>query len=251
MTIKTHPILTILAAGSLKSVLPHLLTEWESHFTCSIECHYGPAGLLREQIEAGLPYDLFLSANERHPQRLLEQQYAIATLPFCRNQLCLTLAATHDHHQNWLEILQNSDITLATSTPHCDPSGDYAWAFFEQLKVHSPQLSEQLKQRAKMLVGGIEPTPIPSNEIAATWLISTQQAQVFLGYAHYRAQIDANPHMVYKTIPTEWNSPITYVAAINSVQGKYIAESLLSSITQTHFQAHGFLPISPFNSITG
>lgn len=54
----------VLAAGSLKAVWPALM----AYFPEPVETRFGPAGLLRERIEAGEPCDLFASASEEHPQ---------------------------------------------------------------------------------------------------------------------------------------------------------------------------------------
>ncbi len=63
--------LTVLAAGSLRTALSPLLAEY-SHLTGQqVRTEYGPAGLLRQRIEAGAPCDLFASANIAHPRRLL------------------------------------------------------------------------------------------------------------------------------------------------------------------------------------
>lgn len=53
----------VLAAGSLKTVWPAMM----AHFPHPVETHFGPAGLLRERIEAGERCDLFASASEEHP----------------------------------------------------------------------------------------------------------------------------------------------------------------------------------------
>lgn len=68
----------ILAAGSLRAV-------WQSLMACYQEkdvlCDFGPAGLLRERIEAGEPCDFFASANMAHPQALLDAGRAQSVAP--------------------------------------------------------------------------------------------------------------------------------------------------------------------------
>ncbi|EAO0583408.1 molybdenum ABC transporter substrate-binding protein, partial [Salmonella enterica subsp. enterica serovar Javiana] len=54
----------ILAAGSLRVVWPQLMAAFQADAVCD----FGPAGLLRERIEAGEACDFFASANLAHPQ---------------------------------------------------------------------------------------------------------------------------------------------------------------------------------------
>ncbi|WP_368736301.1 substrate-binding domain-containing protein, partial [Salmonella enterica] len=51
---------------------------------------FGPAGLLRESIEAGEACDFFDSANLAHPQALMESGRALRVAPFTTNSLCLS-----------------------------------------------------------------------------------------------------------------------------------------------------------------
>ncbi|EIY7504502.1 molybdenum ABC transporter substrate-binding protein, partial [Salmonella enterica subsp. enterica serovar Typhimurium] len=52
----------ILAAGSLRVVWPQLMAAFQADAVCD----FGPAGLLRERIEAGEACDFFASANLAH-----------------------------------------------------------------------------------------------------------------------------------------------------------------------------------------
>ena len=113
----------ILAAGSLRAV-------WQSLMACYQEkdvlCDFGPAGLLRERIEAGEPCDFFASANMTHPQALLDAGRAQSVAPFASNRLCLTVRAEVVREgDDWLSLLTRPDLRIGTSTAGCDPSGDY------------------------------------------------------------------------------------------------------------------------------
>ena len=62
----------IYAAGSLRNVLPALVSAFSAMSGVEITTRHGPAGLLRERIEQGDRPDLFLSASFNHPARLAE-----------------------------------------------------------------------------------------------------------------------------------------------------------------------------------
>ena len=62
--------LTLLAAGSLRSAFLPLVAHFRQHTGLAVDAQFGPAGLLRERIEAGAPCAVFASANAAHPQAL-------------------------------------------------------------------------------------------------------------------------------------------------------------------------------------
>ena len=64
--------LTLLAAGSLRSAFLPLVAHFQQHTGLAVDAQFGPAGLLRERIEAGSPCAVFASANAAHPQALLQ-----------------------------------------------------------------------------------------------------------------------------------------------------------------------------------
>lgn len=129
------PSLTLLAAGSLKSAFIPLLARFQQQTGIPVEVHFGPAGLLRERIEGGEPCSVFASANSQHPQALRQAGLAGACYLFARNQLMLTArrGATTETRE-WLALLSDPDLRLATSTPGCDPSGDYTWQLFSHIE---------------------------------------------------------------------------------------------------------------------
>lgn len=64
------PRIVLLAAGSLKGAFVPLLARFHQLTGIEVEAHFGPAGLLRERIEAGERCSVFASANGQHPQAL-------------------------------------------------------------------------------------------------------------------------------------------------------------------------------------
>lgn len=147
--------LNILAAGSLKRAFTPLLAAFSEHSGVAITAGFGPAGLLRERIEAGERCALFASANIEHPQALLASGRACATSTFASNNLSLTVRNNeHTQQGDWLTLLADPTLRLGTSTPGCDPSGDYTWQLFAHIESLRPGLGLQLRQRALQRVGG-------------------------------------------------------------------------------------------------
>ena len=128
--------MTLLAAGSLKSAFLPLLARFQQLSGIQVEAQFGPAGLLRERIEGGERCSLFACANTEHPQVLLQAGLAIKCCSFAANRLMLTVRRTPDTDRaDWLALLRDSRLRLATSTPGCDPSGDYTWQLFARLEA--------------------------------------------------------------------------------------------------------------------
>ena len=110
--------LTLLAAGSLRSAFLPLVAHFRQHTGLAVDAQFGPAGLLRERIEAGSPCAVFASANAAHPQALLQAGLAQECQGFASNQLMLTARRSPDNDGlDWLALLSTPRLRLATSTP--------------------------------------------------------------------------------------------------------------------------------------
>lgn len=223
----------VLAAGSLRGVWPQLL----AHFPHPVETQFGPAGLLRERIEAGEPCDLFASANVAHPQALLQKGVARSVEVFASNSLCLTArSAVLRDGDDWLSLLTRPDLRLATSTAGCDPSGDYTQALFTRMG----EAGIAVRERAMALVGGRGSAPVPQGKLAAEWLIQSGQADLFIGYASYAPKLRLIPDLSVLNIPEPVNPRVEYACAVMSPEGQALAEFLQSEQAKVILQQAGF-----------
>lgn len=180
--------ITVYAAGSLRVALPALAAAFTAATGVAVEARHGPAGLLRERIEAGDRPDLFLSADLGHPARLAAAGLAGPPVLFARNAM---LALAHRRaavagSADLLDRMLDPAIRLGTSTPLKDPSGDYAWAIFRRADRLRPGTFARLDAKALKLVGGTEPPPAamtttPYSPVARA--LAEGDADIFLGYA--------------------------------------------------------------------
>lgn len=178
--------ISVYAAGSLRVALPALAAAFTAATGIAVETRHGPAGLLRERIEAGDRPDLFLSADLAHPARLVAAGLAGPPVLFARNAM---VAVAHRRagiggSADLLDRMLDPAIRLGTSTPLKDPSGDYAWAIFRRADRLRPGAFATLDAKALKLVGGAEPPPnaptIPYSPIAKA--LAESEADIFLGY---------------------------------------------------------------------
>ena len=102
----------LLAAGSLRPAFTPLISQFTRMSGIDVKVEYGPAGLLRERIEAGEPCALFASANREHPQNLLARNKAVSTHTFCWNKLSLVSNRTGV----WLDLLRDPTLRPGRST---------------------------------------------------------------------------------------------------------------------------------------
>ena len=229
--------LNVLAASSLRKALSPHLTQFSQQFGINIHVQFGPAGLLREQIERGATWDLFASANLQHPQKLQAQGLAQSIMPFLRT---VRRTCMNSESDSWLELLTNTQLSIGTSTPGSDPSGDYTWQLFDRVEALRPHAGESLKQRARQLVGGIDSLQVPANEIASGWIIQQGLADVFVGYAHYAQWLRNNQTVAVVNIPDTDNVFATYALALRDESARPLAEYLSSPRLQQQFINAGF-----------
>ncbi|EBT2373673.1 solute-binding protein [Salmonella enterica] len=194
----------ILAAGSLRAVWPQLMAA----FQMDAVCDFGPAGLLRERIEA---CDFFASANLAHPQAMREGE-------------------------DWLSLLTRRDLRIGTSTAGCDPSGDYTQQLFSRMGNEG----EVVRKRAVALVGGRQTLPLPAGRLAAEWLINHDYTDIFIGYASYAPRLRRVNSLRVVDIPEPYNPVAEYGFACLSEQGKTLADFLLSPRARLILMQHGF-----------
>lgn len=234
----------VLAAGSLRHAMPEIAAAFERDAGIPVSLTLGPAGLLRERIEAGEPFDLFASANMAHPDRLVALGLAEETTCFIRNRLCILARADLGlSPENLVEVLSAPTTRIGISTPGDDPSGDYAFEMFDLLGAWHPGLGTTLEHRAQQLVGGRNSPPGRS----AVSLIGDGVVDLFLGYASNARLHGKNPKLNVIELPPKLSPRIEYGVALRrgaSDAARELRDLLLSPYGQDLFEASGFQQIS-------
>jgi molybdate transport system substrate-binding protein len=203
---KASDSVSLYAAGSLRDALNEVAQIFEARTGTTVRAKYGPSGLLKEEIAAGAPADLFASANMEHPQTLAMSGKSSPVVLFVRNRLCaLARPGLAVDVSTLADRMLDPGIRLGTSTPKADPSGDYAWEVFRKIDAAQPGSFAVLEKKALQLVGGALSPPPASGRALAGELIADGKADIFLAY--YTGAIVAqreNPGQQIVQLPAEF-----------------------------------------------
>lgn len=235
------------AAGSLRRAFTPLLAAFSERYAVTVEPTFGPAGLLFERLVQGAEADIFASANCAHPQRLKTLGLAENTAAFAVNGLCVVMrnipALTS---QPWLAALLDPRFALSTSTPGCDPGGDYAFQLFDKIESLHRGWGKRLREKAKPLVGGSMAHNIPSGMTAGSHLTRSGQSDMHISYASYLPLLTNQPDLRVMPIPEPYAVKAEYMlATLRPVRDEALrlSDYILSSSGQRFLVENGFTSI--------
>lgn len=236
--------LRLLAAGSLRRVFGVLIPLLEDQAQVVVDATFGPAGLLRQRIEAGERFDLFASASAAHPSRLHEAGLCEKPIALARNGFCAIVRRDlRLDPATLIDAMLDPAITIATSTPGADPSGDYAQTVFEKIEAERPGQGLKLKRKARHLLGGDLTSNVPAGLAPAEWLITTGQADVVLGYRSGAMTLADDSPLAAIDLPESCAVTAHYALAIRTAAGEpahRVAAFLMSDAARVIFLRHGF-----------
>ena len=246
---QVEPPLMVYAAGSTTGVLSAMLKRYEQETGRKVDLRTGPAGLMRERIEAGDKVDLFVSANMAHPEKLHAEDKGSAVTVFARNRLCVT--AQHEvglTSANLLDKLLDPKVRIGTSTPGADPGGDYAQLFFERADTVRPGATAALKAKARQVVGSQIETA-PAKPMTGREGMSERGVDVSIGYCSSRTT-SADPSVDKVEIPEKLAIHADYGLTIlttslddrREAAAGQLAIYLLTPNVQALLPAYGFEP---------
>lgn len=138
--------LVVSAAASLKDVLDDAITAFAAaHPGTTIRLNVGASGQLAQQILAGAPADVFISADPKWVDKLIEANAGEAAhrRPLAGNELVL-IAPVDEERALALEDLADETVArVAVGDPKLVPAGAYAKSVIEQADLW-PSVSPKL-----------------------------------------------------------------------------------------------------------
>jgi molybdenum ABC transporter molybdate-binding protein len=180
--IAAEPVL-LHAAGSLRAALTEIAAAFETAWGTRVQAKFGPSGTLKDEIAGGAHAEVFASANMTHPQALAKAGKAGPVVLFARNRLCaLVRPGLEVTTSTLLERMLDAGVTLGTSTPRADPSGDYAWEVFRKADKLRPGAFATLEKKALQLTGAPTSAAPPQGRVVYGWHVAEGRADIFLTY---------------------------------------------------------------------
>lgn len=204
----------VLAAGSLRLALTEILGTCASQRGIEFDSLFGPSGKLRQLIEKGEAFSLFLSASKGHTDALLEQGRVTNSRTFTRNALCLMVKPGMTVESGGVvDVMLDPSVRLGCSTPKADPSGDYTWEMFRNIETKRPGAFGKLAAKAIKLTGGEVDRKGKGLPYPAVFM--EDKADVFVSYCTNAvatsAQVDG---LTYVRIPDDINVAAVYAMGL-------------------------------------
>lgn len=232
-----QPPLHIFAAASLAAVLEDIGNLYQSNHQQPLLISYGASSTLARQISYGAPADVFISANPRWMQSLIDDN---------------VIAATQSQ-----ELLHNSLLLVAPAdskipTLEGPPSVEQlqAWLANGRLAVGDPQhvpvgMYAERSLRAAGLWQAAQSHLAPTEDARAS-LALLQRAEVALGIVYNSDLLSAPELKVISQLPLPEGEQISYPLAIvaedsDGSRAQFV-DFLRSEQAQSLFRQFGFTP---------
>lgn len=232
----------VLAAGSLRLAVMEILDSYQSRENVKFDSLFGPSGKLRQLIEEGEPFSLFLSASKKHTEALLEQGKVRDSTEFTRNALCLMVKPGMEvSGEEIVDVMLDPSVRLGTSTPKADPSGDYTWEMFRNIDAQRSGAFDKLDAKALQLTGG--KVDRDSKGLPYPAVFQEDKADVFVSYCTNAVATEKEvPGLTWQRIPDDINVAAVYGMGMSPEAGP-ATEALAAYILgpgQTILERYGF-----------
>lgn len=130
--------LSVAVAANFINPFKELADVFEKKTGIKVEATFSSSGNLYGQIAKGAPYDIFLSADEERPARLLKENLGEKPFVYARGQVILWSAEKKFcSTKNWKEAVKKGTIKkLAIANPDTAPYGLAAKTALEKVKLY-------------------------------------------------------------------------------------------------------------------
>lgn len=231
LTAQAQEKLRIYAASSMTNAVNELVSEFEKKSQVSVTTVYAGTSSLARQIHQGAPVDLFIAANTKWMNYLVEQKVILgdSVTEVASNQLVVITPVDRqgtlkiDDSDSWLNYLQGQRIAIGQT--NAVPAGIYAKQSLEYFSVW-----HQLK-------GVLAPT---NNVRIALALV--ERKEVPLGIVYKTDAMMSSGVKVIAQFPESSHAPIIYpMAQLNAKkQTKWFAAFIKSKRAQEILKSYGF-----------
>lgn len=218
----------ISAAVSLKPVLTEISAEFaKANPSSKVIFNFGASGALMQQILAGAPVDLFVSASEDYISKLQEKKLLNERHDLARNSL--VVVSKRNQQLASLKDLSAAGY-LVIGNPSTVPLGVYALEFLQNERI-----LETLQGEKKLVLA----------EDARQVLAYVESGNADFGIVYKSDAVQSEKVFVVYSVPASKTRPIVYqIASLassrNLALSKRFIEFVLSERGKSIFQRRGF-----------
>lgn len=133
----------VASASSFRFILKPIIKEFEKKTGCKVLISYGASGHFFIQIRNGAPYDIFISANEIYPKKLIESKKAVKAsyTVFAKGKLAI-FTLKEMEIKDYDALLSPQVRTIAIANPKYAPYGRAAVEFLKNTGLYKKVLNK-------------------------------------------------------------------------------------------------------------
>ncbi len=223
-------IVVFAAAGTAKA-FPEIGNKFEQATGHRVRFSFAASGILAQQIMAGAPADVFVSADSNWMKELEKKGLVLSQdhKPLLSNQLVIIVPTSSDLTANIPRILKQVR-RIAIADPKIAPAGRYAQIWLQHLHLWNE----------------LQPKMVPTLSVrAALAAVETEAAPLGLVYRS-DAVTSQRVREIY-SIPSAQTTPIVFPIARIAQCKKKAADEFIRFLNQKSakniFQKYGFVPL--------
>ncbi len=224
----------IYAAASTAHVLEPLAAQYEKQTHQTVRCNAAASSTLALQIEQGAPADIYLSANQRWMDHLLQAGLINeqTKTDLLANQIVLIgyageeLANNPPQDVDIVKQLSSYEGKLAMGDPDHVPAGMYAKSALQSLGLWS----------------AVESKIIPAKDVRSALLL-VERGETQLGIVYKTDAVSSDRVVILATFPDESHKPIRYPIALTTTANSHaqaFMDYLKTEASRSAFEAAGF-----------
>jgi molybdate transport system substrate-binding protein len=231
--------LRIAAAADLQFALPNLAAQYEKQTGVKLAITYGSSGNFFAQIQNGAPFDLFLSADESYPRKLVDAGYADADslVIYAQGHLVIWLPPDSPLDltaQGFRTLLDPRIQKIAIANPEHAPYGRAAIVAMREAGLYNQLksklvLGENISQAAQFVQSGSAQAGLIARSLALSPAMKSGKRYELTGW-HF---------------PPLWQAAVILKSSANKDAAKAFLEFLKTPSAHAIFERFGYSAAPP------
>ena len=223
---------TVYAASSLTNVMNDIVDAYQDETGERVRVSFAGSSSLARQIANGAPADIYLSANTKWMDYLIEQDQieTESKVDLLRNRLVLIASKSTPKENTWQWFIGQKGFRIAMADPRHVPAGIYG--------------KQSLEKQFRWLE---VKDHIASGNNVRSALLFVERDEAPLGIVYKTDAMLSKEVTIVEEFPTDSHDPIVYPMAIiknkNSDKVTHFYRYLLSEKAKNIFTSYGFTTI--------